>query len=188
MCLYTCSAVLGVKKGGPCVSAPVSVCPVCVSSCPAVCALMVVLLQVLQALLTAGALTAAALIRDSEAATGQRGRVQDNNWRFDSLSGRSSTILFSLGSTIYYSISRCVNTVYPVFGLRLGMRRPGCVSITEDSIRSVIRVCADIHWNRFSQSCSSFWKDFKDPWNTAQPIKIKCSKQFSNILDYLIGF
>ena len=79
MFVYVSSGAQG-EEGGPCVSAPVSVCPaVCVSSCPAVCALMVVLLQVLQALLTAGALTAAAFIRDSEAATGQRGRVQDNN-------------------------------------------------------------------------------------------------------------
>ena len=66
------------EEGGPlCVRPRLSVC--LRASCPAVCALMVVLLQVLQALLTAGALNAAALIRDSEAATGQRGRVQDNN-------------------------------------------------------------------------------------------------------------
>ena len=103
VCLYTCSAVLGVKKGGPlCVRPRLSVC--LRAFCPAVCALMVVLLQVLQALLTAGALTAAALIRDSEAATGQRGRVQDNNQRFDSLFGRSLAIRFSLPSTIEDSI------------------------------------------------------------------------------------
>ena len=79
--------MMGVKKGVPGVSAPVPVLCLLRPSCPAVCARRMVLLQVLQAPLTAGALTAAALVRDSEAATGQRGRVRHNNRRFVSLSG-----------------------------------------------------------------------------------------------------
>ena len=86
----------GGGEGGPGVSAPcISVC--LKPSCPAVCALMV-LLQVLQA----GASTAAALIRDSEAATGRWGRAHHNNRRFDTLSGhhRQFDYLLSRSSTI----------------------------------------------------------------------------------------
>ena len=72
------------RKGwrSPGVSAPLSQ---YVSDPPVLLCAPMVLLQVLQALPTVGVFTAAALIRDSEAATGQRRRAHHDNQRFDSV-------------------------------------------------------------------------------------------------------